>query len=179
MPRIADTERLRALAAKLGTPLAELERKLDAIFAQQKELEKQVALFHRKQAAHVAASLDREDSKAHRRARDHRGRARLHRRRTGRDRGGAADAVQRCGRAGRRDARQRGAARLGLAAILREIRTPGKSSRPSPRSSAAKAAASPTSRAARGKIRPKSGKPSPPRRRCSSSKGALSRRAVR
>ncbi len=52
-----DAERLRALAARLGTPVGELERKVDAMFTRQDELEKQVALFHRKQAAHVAAAL--------------------------------------------------------------------------------------------------------------------------
>ncbi len=53
----ADAERLRALAAKMGAPLGELERKLEAMFAKQEAMEKEIALFHRKQAAHMAASL--------------------------------------------------------------------------------------------------------------------------
>ncbi len=54
---VADAERLKALAAKLNSPLAELEKKLDATLAQQKALEKQLAALKQKQAAGVAAEL--------------------------------------------------------------------------------------------------------------------------
>jgi alanyl-tRNA synthetase len=54
---VTDGERLKALAAKLNSPLAELEKKLDAVLAQQKALEKQMATLKQKQAAGVAAEL--------------------------------------------------------------------------------------------------------------------------
>ena len=54
---VADSERLKAVAAKLNSPLAELEKKLDATLAQQKALEKQLAALKQKQAAGVAAEL--------------------------------------------------------------------------------------------------------------------------
>ncbi|HEY8903986.1 MAG TPA: alanine--tRNA ligase, partial [Chthoniobacterales bacterium] len=54
---VTDAERLKALAAKLNSPLAELEKKLDAVLAQQKTLEKQMAALKQKQAAGVAAEL--------------------------------------------------------------------------------------------------------------------------
>jgi len=54
---IADSERLKQLAGKLGSPLGEVERKLDAMLAQQKELEKQLDALRKKQAAATAASL--------------------------------------------------------------------------------------------------------------------------
>jgi alanyl-tRNA synthetase len=54
---VTDTERLKVLAAKLNSPLAELEKKLDAMLAQQKALEKQMAILKQKQAAGVAAEL--------------------------------------------------------------------------------------------------------------------------
>src|SRR5690606_28314523 len=38
----ADAERLKALAAKVGSPLGELEKKIEAILGQQKELERQL-----------------------------------------------------------------------------------------------------------------------------------------
>ena len=54
---VTDAERLKVLAAKLNSPLAELEKKLDAMLAQQKALEKQMAILKQKQAAGVAAEL--------------------------------------------------------------------------------------------------------------------------
>jgi alanyl-tRNA synthetase len=54
---VADSERLKAVAAKLNSPLAELEKKLDATLAHQKALEKQLAALKQKQAAGVAAEL--------------------------------------------------------------------------------------------------------------------------
>jgi alanyl-tRNA synthetase len=54
---VTDTERLKALAAKLNSPLAELEKKLDAMLTQQKALEKQMTILKQKQAAGVAAEL--------------------------------------------------------------------------------------------------------------------------
>ncbi|RYD47646.1 MAG: alanine--tRNA ligase, partial [Verrucomicrobiaceae bacterium] len=53
----ADTERLKQLAAKLNSPLGELEKKLDAMIGQQKELEKQLESLRKKQASATAATL--------------------------------------------------------------------------------------------------------------------------
>ncbi len=52
-----DTERLKAMAGRLGTPLADLEKRVDSLLAQQKELEKQLESFSKKQAAQVAGGL--------------------------------------------------------------------------------------------------------------------------
>jgi alanyl-tRNA synthetase len=54
---VADSERLKALAAKLGTPLPELEKKLDALLAQQKELEKTLKAAQQREAAGQAKDL--------------------------------------------------------------------------------------------------------------------------
>ncbi len=53
----ADAERLKALAAKLGSPLPELEKKLEAMLAGQKEMERQLESLRKKQAAATAANL--------------------------------------------------------------------------------------------------------------------------
>jgi alanyl-tRNA synthetase len=53
----ADAARLRLLAEKLGSPLPELEKKLESIVARQRDLEKQVESLRKKQAAATAASL--------------------------------------------------------------------------------------------------------------------------
>ncbi len=53
----ADMDRLGALATTLNVPLAELEKKLGAMIAQQKALEKQLATLRQKQAAGVATEL--------------------------------------------------------------------------------------------------------------------------
>jgi alanyl-tRNA synthetase len=55
---VADTERLKQLAATLGSPLPELEKKLAALLAQQKDLERQLESVRKKQAAATAAQLD-------------------------------------------------------------------------------------------------------------------------
>jgi alanyl-tRNA synthetase len=55
---VADTERLKQLAAALGTPLPELEKKLAALLGQQKELERQLESLRKKQAAATAVQLD-------------------------------------------------------------------------------------------------------------------------
>ncbi|MHA3771033.1 alanine--tRNA ligase [Verrucomicrobiota bacterium sgz303538] len=52
-----DTERLKQLAAKINSPLGELEKKLDAMLGQQKELEKQLESLRKKQASATAATL--------------------------------------------------------------------------------------------------------------------------
>ncbi len=52
-----DAERLRALAGKLGAPLGELEKKLDAMLAQQKDYERQLKSLQQKQASATAATL--------------------------------------------------------------------------------------------------------------------------
>ncbi|MDX1951265.1 MAG: alanine--tRNA ligase [Verrucomicrobiota bacterium] len=51
---------LQSLAGKLNAPLSELERKLDALLAHQKELEKQLKALQQKQAAELAGQLIRD-----------------------------------------------------------------------------------------------------------------------
>ena len=53
----ADRERLKFIAAKLGSPLADVERKLEAFLAQQKEIEKALKSARQREAASVAAEL--------------------------------------------------------------------------------------------------------------------------
>ena len=54
---VADAERLKALSAKLGTPLVDLERRLDALLQQQSELEKALAAAAQREAAQKAVEL--------------------------------------------------------------------------------------------------------------------------
>ena len=53
----ADAERLKALAGKLNAPLAEIEKKLDALLAQQKQMEKQLKSAQQAQAGGIAKEL--------------------------------------------------------------------------------------------------------------------------
>jgi len=53
----SDTQRLIALATKLGTPLPELEKRLDSMLAQQKELEKALKSAQQREAAGRAKEL--------------------------------------------------------------------------------------------------------------------------
>ena len=53
----ADAERLKALAGKLNAPLAELEKKLEALLAQQKQMEKQLKAAQQAQGAALARDL--------------------------------------------------------------------------------------------------------------------------
>jgi alanyl-tRNA synthetase len=48
---------LRSVSARVNTPVAELERKVEALLTQQKELEKQLKAFQMKQAAETASAL--------------------------------------------------------------------------------------------------------------------------
>jgi alanyl-tRNA synthetase len=52
-----DAERLKVLAGKLNSPLGEIERKLEAMLAQQKQLEKQLKAAQQSQAAGLAKDL--------------------------------------------------------------------------------------------------------------------------
>ena len=54
---VADAERLKALALKLGTPLVDLERRLDTLLQQQNDLEKALAAAAQREAAHKAVEL--------------------------------------------------------------------------------------------------------------------------
>ncbi len=54
---VAEAERLRQIAGTLGAPVAELEKKLGAMLAQQKEMEKQLESLRKKQAAATGAQL--------------------------------------------------------------------------------------------------------------------------
>ena len=54
---LTERELIQTLARKLGCPLGEVEKKVDAVLAQQKEFEKQIDFFKKKQAAHLAAAL--------------------------------------------------------------------------------------------------------------------------
>jgi alanyl-tRNA synthetase len=53
----ADTQRLQTLAAKLGSPLADLEKRIDAMLSQQKELEKALKSAAQREAAGRAKEL--------------------------------------------------------------------------------------------------------------------------
>jgi alanyl-tRNA synthetase len=53
----ADRERVRAMAAKLGAPIAEMEKKLEAFLTQQKELEKALKAARQREAAAQAGDL--------------------------------------------------------------------------------------------------------------------------
>ncbi len=53
----ADTQRLHALAANLGTPLPELEKRIEGLLAQQKELEKALKSAQQREAAGRAKDL--------------------------------------------------------------------------------------------------------------------------
>jgi alanyl-tRNA synthetase len=53
----ADTQRLHALATKIGTPLPELEKRLDGLLAQQKDLEKALKSAQQREAAGRAKDL--------------------------------------------------------------------------------------------------------------------------
>jgi alanyl-tRNA synthetase len=53
----SDSERLQEVAARLGAPLAEVEKKLEATLARQKELEKELDSLRRKAAAGLAKEL--------------------------------------------------------------------------------------------------------------------------
>jgi len=54
---LADALALRGLAAKVNTPLGELEKKMDALLAHQKELEKQVKSLRQSRASEIARGL--------------------------------------------------------------------------------------------------------------------------
>jgi alanyl-tRNA synthetase/REP element-mobilizing transposase RayT len=53
----SDAQRLVALATKIGTPLPELEKRIDTILAQQKELEKSLKALQQREAAGRAKDL--------------------------------------------------------------------------------------------------------------------------
>jgi alanyl-tRNA synthetase len=52
-----DSERLQAVASRLGAPLAEVEKKLEATLARQKELEKELEALRQRAAAGLAKEL--------------------------------------------------------------------------------------------------------------------------
>jgi alanyl-tRNA synthetase len=54
---LADMQRLQALAAKIGAPLADVEKKLDALLAHEKELEKALKSAQQREAASRAKDL--------------------------------------------------------------------------------------------------------------------------
>ena len=53
----SDRERLKSVATKLGSPLADLEKKLDAFIAQQKETEKALKSARQREAVSLASEL--------------------------------------------------------------------------------------------------------------------------
>ena len=53
----SDRERLRSIADKLGSPLADIEKKLAAFLSQQKEMEKALKAARQRESASVAAEL--------------------------------------------------------------------------------------------------------------------------
>jgi alanyl-tRNA synthetase len=54
---VTDADRLKSLAAKLGTPLVDLERRLDSLLQQQSDLEKALSAAAQREAAQKASSL--------------------------------------------------------------------------------------------------------------------------
>jgi alanyl-tRNA synthetase len=54
---LADSQRIAALAQTLGTPIADLEKRIDGLLSQQKDLEKQLKALQQKQAASAANEL--------------------------------------------------------------------------------------------------------------------------
>ena len=52
-----DAERLQSFAARLGAPLAEVEKKLEATLVRQKELEKELEKLHQREAVGMAKEL--------------------------------------------------------------------------------------------------------------------------
>ena len=54
----SDRERLKSIASKLGSPLADIEKKLEAFLAQQKETEKALKSARQREAASVAGELE-------------------------------------------------------------------------------------------------------------------------
>lgn len=54
---IREADRIREIAAKLGAPVADIEKKLESALTRQKELEKELESLRKKQAAAIAASL--------------------------------------------------------------------------------------------------------------------------
>ena len=53
----SDAERLQAMASRLGSPLAEIEKKLEATLVRQKELEKELEASRQREAAGLAKDL--------------------------------------------------------------------------------------------------------------------------
>ena len=53
----SDVERLKGLAGKLNAPLGEIEKKVEALLAQQKQMEKQLKAAQQSQAAGLAKEL--------------------------------------------------------------------------------------------------------------------------
>ena len=53
----SDAERIQAMASRLGSPLAEVEKKLEATLSRQKELEKELEAFRQREAAGHAKNL--------------------------------------------------------------------------------------------------------------------------
>jgi alanyl-tRNA synthetase len=53
----SDRDRLKSIAAKLGSPLADVEKKLEAFLAQQKETEKALKCARQREAASLAGEL--------------------------------------------------------------------------------------------------------------------------
>jgi alanyl-tRNA synthetase len=54
---LADLQTIQTVAGKLNTPVAELDKKVDALLAHQKELERQLKALQQKQAAEAARTL--------------------------------------------------------------------------------------------------------------------------
>jgi alanyl-tRNA synthetase len=52
-----DASRLKSLASSLGTPLVDLERKIEVLLQQQKDLEKALKAAQQREASHLAADL--------------------------------------------------------------------------------------------------------------------------
>ena len=108
---------VKTLAGKMSSPVGELEKKIESLLAQQKELEKQLRAQAQKQAAETAKGLTARAQMSERHSGDHRKRGRRRRRHAPGDGQRIERPVQRCDRVGRRGERGGGAGRLGFARV--------------------------------------------------------------
>ena len=67
-----DFDLIKSLAGKLNSPIADLEKRIESMLAQQKALEKSMKALEQKQAGETARQLDRESATDRRHTGDHR-----------------------------------------------------------------------------------------------------------
>ena len=120
---------IKTVAGKVNSPVGELEKKIESLLAQQKELEKQLKAMQQKQAAEIARGLAAKAQTIGSTPRHHREPRRRRRRFPAGHRRRAEGPVQRRGRAGRRGERRGGPGRHRLARVHEDRSRPARSSR--------------------------------------------------